>query len=554
MKRCATWAGLAVVLAFAVPLWSSCGTTEVPGSRAASKDPTSTASDQHAMPPLVLPDLSRVAESVREQIHALHSSLRAKIDDSAVPRADLARAYGEMGQLFMAADYLEAAETCYLNARTLAPDEHRWSYYLGHLYRNRDELAKALTFFQEALRLRPEDVPTLVWVGEVYLDQGRPADAEPPLLNALSLAPTSAVALFGLGRAALARQQYARAVEYLERALALDRRASILHYPLAMAYRGLGDIGKAEGHLRERGDVAVTRSDPMLRELERMLHSATSYESQGIMALNQGEAAAAASLFRRALELAPDNPAVRHRLGTALFLSGDHGAAVEQFNETLHRSPQFAKAQYSLGVIMESEGRLTEAIERFSAAVRLDPKYVEARLLLANALRRRGRLEDSLLEYERIITADPRRAEARFGYAIMLIRLKRYREARERLAEAMKVHPNQRVFAHALARLLAGVEDDGVRDGWAAMEVIQRALAQDDSLDLGITMAMTLAELGEYEEAVAWQRETIDAAQKQGRNELVPGLRESLRHYERRQPWRSPDSIELGLLPAPGAP
>ena len=40
-----------------------------------------------------------------------------------------------MGTLLAAAEQLEAAEPCYLNAQTLAPDDARWPYYLGQLYR-----------------------------------------------------------------------------------------------------------------------------------------------------------------------------------------------------------------------------------------------------------------------------------------------------------------------------------------------------------------------------------------------------------------------------------
>jgi tetratricopeptide (TPR) repeat protein len=552
MTRQRTRGGLAAVLGVCVALGSGCGTPEVPGSESAPQA-SDESPDQRPLRPVTLPDLARPAESVRAQLHVRYSSLQAKIKDPGVAKADLARAYGETGQLFMAADYLEGAEACYLNATALAPDEPRWPYYLGHLYRNRDELARSVTFFERTLRLRPADVPTLVWLGEVYLVQGRPDDAETVFLKALSFAPKSAAAVFGLGRAALARRSYGTAVEHLEQALALDRPASIIHYPLALAYRGLGDLKRAEAHLQRRGDIAVGRSDPLLQELEGVLHSAVAYESQGIATLNRGEFAAAAALFRKAVVLAPDNVAVRHRLGTALFLSSDRPAALEQFHEVLRRSPQFAKAHYSLGVILASDGRHAEAMERFSAAVKFDTNYLEARLVLADALRQQGRLQDSLFQYERILAIDPRLADARFGYAMTLIRLKRYRDARERLAEAMKLHPNEIVFAHAFARLLAGAEDERVRDGRAAMAVVQRLAAEKGGLELGITMAMTLAELGQYEEAVAWQRDALAAAQRLGRSELVPRLTENLKLYERRQPWRSDDSVEFGFFPTPGS-
>ena len=187
----------------------------------------------------------------------------------------------------------------------------------------------------------------------------------------------------------------------------LDQRASIIHYQLAMAYRGLGEPHKVEEHLRERGDVEIGPPDPWMQELSGVLQSAVAYENRGVRALGSGEYAAAASYFRKGLELAPDSPSLRHELGTALSLTGDSQGALEQFAETVRRSPQFVKGRYSLGVILASRGRLREAIEQFSAAVKSEPNYVEAQLQLAEALRRSGRAEQALAHYERVSKLDP---------------------------------------------------------------------------------------------------------------------------------------------------
>ena len=91
----------------------------------------------------------------------------------------------------------------------------------------------------------------------------------------------------------------------------------------------------------------------------------------------------------------------------------------------------------------EEAGEHQQAIESFSAAVESEPVYVDARLGLADALRRSGQLEPSLSEYEHILRIDPGAVKARFGYAAALIRLHRYQEARDRLAEAMDLYPDE---------------------------------------------------------------------------------------------------------------
>ena len=87
---------------------------------------------------------------------------------------------------------------------------------------------------------------------------------------------------FGLGRAALAKREYSRAVDQFEQVLAADPRASIAHYPLALAYRGLSDTARAEAHLRQQGTVEVGPPDPLMVELRGLLHGAVAEEGRGI--------------------------------------------------------------------------------------------------------------------------------------------------------------------------------------------------------------------------------------------------------------------------------
>ena len=139
-----------------------------------------------------------------------------------------------------------------------------------------------------------------------------------------------------------------------------------------------------------------------------------------------------------------------------------------------------------------------------------------------------------------MIRIDPRVAEARFGFAIALVRLRRYQEARDRLIEGMQAYPAQPAFARALARLLAAAPDDRVRDGRRALAMTQQLLKQQQTLDLGETMAMTLAELGQYEQAATFQREVMAAARKAGRHDVVQQMAENLERYQRHKPCRTP--------------
>jgi tetratricopeptide (TPR) repeat protein len=274
-------------------------------------------------------------------------------------------------------------------------------------------------------------------------------------VQALSVQPRLVAAQFGLGRAALAKRDYRGAIDRFEQALAADPRATIIHYPLALAYRGLGDT-RAEEHLTHRGGVEVGPPDPLMVQLRGLLRSAVAEENAGIRALDGRDFKTAAEHFRKGLELTPDSPSLHHKLGTALSLMGDTSGALAQFETAVRLSPGFAQAHYSLGVLLATGGRYQEAADRFSAAVRYEPTYLDARLRLAEMLQRIGRPDAALAQYAQVIAVDPRIAEARFGYAMALVQLRRYDEARQRLIEGAALHPDRKEFSDALARLPGG--------------------------------------------------------------------------------------------------
>ena len=137
---------------------------------------------------------------------------------------------------------------------------------------------------------------------------------------------------------------------------------------------------------------------------------------------------------------------------------------------------------------------------------------------------------------------DPARADAAFGTAMNLVRLERYVEARDRLEQAADDFPVQGSrFTHPLARLLAAAPDDAVRDGRRALAIVEGLAETEQSLLLGETLAMALAEVGRYAEAATVQRDLIAAADQTGLRDAATALAANLRRYERgvpcRQPW-----------------
>lgn len=424
------------------------------GCQGADRPPVAAAdSSPSALPPVVLPDLSALAESVQRQLRERDAQLAQVLANGGSPARDRAAAYAALGHVLMAATFSAEAVSCYRHAQVLSPDDRRWPYYLGHAYLRAGDRPRAAAAFERALELQPSDMATLVWLAETYLDDGRLDQAQATFDRALSRQPQSAAALFGAGRTALARQAYPEAVQQLERALSVDSQAAAVHYPLAMAYRGMGDSAKAEAHLRQRGNGSPALPDPLMQQVDVALESALSFEGRGMQALRAADFTTAIASFRKGLELSRDDPSLRYWLGAALYASGRPADAEREFTEVLRLSPGFAKAHFSRGAIADARGRRDEAIAHYREAVRADPGMADARLRLADDLRATRQLDAAFAEYDAASRLDPAIVESWTGGAQTLIALGRKEQAQEWLTRALRLHPGRPELSALRSRL-----------------------------------------------------------------------------------------------------
>ena len=357
------------------------------------------------------------------------------------------------------------------------------------------------------------------------------------------MAPRSVAVLAGLGRVAVARRDYPQAVKYLEDALAIDPEAESLHAPLAAAYRGLGQLDKAQPHLRQWRNRDLPVPDPLQQEMDLLLESGLSYELRGVRAFEVRDWKSAAEFFRKGLSLTRTNSPLRrslqHKLGTALYLGGDTAGAQTQFEGVVDAGPPggideaTAKAHYSLAVLLAAQGQpASKVLPHFEASVKYQPNYVEAHLAFADYLRRTGRPDAALVEYRETLDLNPRQPVAR------LVRCRpgaRRRQARDWLgASAVS---DQRI---QVARACCASPDDRVRDGRRAVAITQELFKGERTTALGETIAMALAEVGDFGQAIAIQRDVMAAAEKAGFTAQLPHMTANLMLYERQQPSRTP--------------
>jgi tetratricopeptide (TPR) repeat protein len=488
------------------------------------------------------PSLEELEPAVAEQLAGAREELERYYSLAQAPPAERAEAYGELGRLYHAYGLAAPAEAAYRNAHALSPGDPRWAYYLAYLLQGEGRFEEAAALYGRTLAI--EATPAaLVHLGEVFLELGRLDDAEAALRRVLSAAPESPSARALLGQIALSRSEHALAAQYLESALAAVPQATRLHYPLALAYRGLGELEKAQEHLALRGEIGVRPPDPLIDELEELKTGERVHLLRGRTAFRFGDFEAAVREFRKAVAAEPESVTARNNLGSALGKLGDRIGAIHQFRQVLERAPDNVTAHFNLGLLLGLEGAAEEAVVHLERATALAPGDGEAWRLLAEGLVRVGRIEDALVAYTRASGLLPYDPDTRLGEVQLLVNLGRYADALQRLDESHAVNPRNPRVVNAFARYLAAAPDPALRDGERALALIEPLVEVQPTVAHVETLAMALAEAGRCEEAAERQRQVIQAFRQAGEAGRLPELEATLDRYEGGAPCRAPATV-----------
>ena len=272
---------------------------------------------------------SRSASSdVQAQLRDRYTALTSTIADTGASPATRADAYGEMGKLFLAAEYFDAAEACFVNAGTLAPADMRWPYFLGHALRRGNRLEEAAAAFTRALAAAAQSraEPRLAERSCIWPRIGLTRHSNCST-RAQALEPRSGAVLYGLGPCRAGDEGLPEGGD-VSRGRADDRAGRPRGFTIRSRWptAGSATVEQAEAHLRQRGEVDLPPVDPLMAEVAGLLQNAAAYETRGAQALDARDWPEAVTQLSKAIEIAPGNAFTHLNLGTALLHAGQSRA------------------------------------------------------------------------------------------------------------------------------------------------------------------------------------------------------------------------------------
>jgi len=281
---------------------------------------------------------------------------------------------------------------------------------------------------EQALRawllVEPGNVEAQVLLGRILLASGRPMEAERAWRQALRLAPGDVPAASALARMLLMANRAEDACAVLE--------------PLFQADRATPEILMLHGH--------------------------------GLTSL--GQAAQAARVFRRWLQIEPGNGEARLRLAAALTDSGHHAEAATEARAGIARTGKTPEATFVLARALLGQGRFEEAETELRQVVRAQPAHDAAQANLAELVwMRSGDVEAACAELDAALRRQPQLHALRVSKAGLLLSARRDADALAVVDAGLRVADRDPGLLKAASTI--ALEFDGAR----ALGYAERLLA-----------------------------------------------------------------------------
>ena len=142
----------------------------------------------------------------------------------------------------------------------------------------------------------------------------------------------------------------------------------------------------------------------------------------GVARLEQFDYQAAASAFRRAIELDAGVAVAHANLAIALFYAGDHDGARREAQIARERLPALLQPRYVLGLVARADNQPAAAIAAFTEVRTIDPDDVGTSVNLGQLALAERRDRDAVALFTAAARDEPYNATAVYGLAMALLR------------------------------------------------------------------------------------------------------------------------------------
>ncbi len=409
-----------------------------------------------------------------------------------------------LARLYRIAQNDGEAETTLRAALARSPDDEGLLRQLALLLLDQGRGKEAVQLLEPAAK-KAATPDWLVLLGDAYAKEGDYPDSEVACHQAVKQQPDNAAARKCLGEAQLLQENYNGALEQYRRLSELEPNDPQHFLRLALIYRHLGQLDKAEeSMLRAKQDApgsleviynealtyrAQGRFDDAIRVLsdavaaakgtERPSTMAILYEQLGALFRQVENYPAAIETFEAMRELGPEQEKrARELLIDTYRMNRQLDKALEESQKAIAAYPDDRSFVMTRAVLLAEKGDPAAGAALIQGLLKDSPKDFELYLTLAQVYERGRKFpeaEEAVAEAEKLAGRKGDRIMVWFLKGAIAERQKKFDDAEEQFKRVLAVEPHEGSTLNYYGYMLA---DRGVRLD-EAVGLIQRALADD---------------------------------------------------------------------------
>jgi tetratricopeptide (TPR) repeat protein len=287
----------------------------------------------------------------------------------------------------------------------------------------RGDQAGAIAKYQSILKVAPHLGAAYNNLGLLYFQQRDFQHAADVLEKGLRVDPKMASASALLGISLYELGKYPDARPRLEAALRSNPKDDNAELFLANDLIKLGDLQAAAAHLQNLsrrkpqdqetwyllGKTYMQLSEQALSKMNAIdPNSVLAHEMSGEIMESMKNYDGAVLEYKKAVEMAPQQPGTHYKLGNAYWYLGEWDAAIKEFESELANDPRNCEAQGQIGnILIAQRMNFEEGFAAVDKALALCPNQIQARIDRGRALLKLNRNEEGVKDLQLAEQATP---------------------------------------------------------------------------------------------------------------------------------------------------
>ncbi|MFM7405084.1 MAG: tetratricopeptide repeat protein [Cuspidothrix sp.] len=227
---------------------------------------------------------------------------------------------------------------------------------------------------------------------------------------------------------------------------------------------------------------------------------------QGTAAETVGNNSQAETIWRKVIQLEPNNGKAYNNLGNALRRQGKLPEALAAHQKALQLNPNDAEAYVGIGNVLNAQGKQEEALASHYKAIQLNPNLAIAYNGLGNVLRTQKKLNEAITAFQKAIEIDPKYAFPYINLGLIFKEQRKIDESIAALKKSIQLNPN---YAFVYNNLGIALSDQNKLE--QAVAAYQKAIELDPKYATAYyNLGVALRQQKKLDEAIAAYQKAIE--------------------------------------------